>query len=324
MHRVGGQIFVYDRGKRYHMNVHPLTYVSPFDAQILHGYHYKAQKPKALVVIFHGLADHQARYRWVAEQLVKADYDVLTIDQRGHGESLFDTKVKGYFGDKDGWDRNLADLHAMVSIVHDAHPLPILLFGHSMGSLVARHYLKRYPEHLKAVYLSGTPDQSPLAKVGILIAGAVALLRGPRHPSPLLKQLSFGTFNKAFKDPKTPMDWLSADEQNVQDYLADEFCGFDTTAQGYVDMLKGMNDIYSPKGWKILDPKLPIRFESGQLDPSHQPGGLEHSVDLMRRIGYSQVDFAYIEGCHHEIYRDVEKNRLIKALISWYDAALSR
>ena len=214
-----------------------ITYQSPLDSQIMTGTLFIPDKPKALVIIFHGMAEHRRRYLPMAEQLTAKNYLVLTIDHRGHGESLFDKNVKGYFTDNNGWFVNLEDLHSIVKGVAAEFPLPEFLFGHSMGSLVARSYLKRYESELDGVYLSGSPAKNPMADIGLVIARLTALVRGKKHPSKMLNSMSFGSFNKAIVNPRTPMDWLSYDVANVNDYINDPLCGFAFTAQGFADSL---------------------------------------------------------------------------------------
>ena len=308
------------------MPIKTLTYVSPFDAQTLKAYVYEVQKPKALVVVFHGMADHQARYRSLALRLNEGGYSVLTIDQRGHGESLFDGKLKGHFSDENGWERNLQDLRAIIQMVNADDQLPIILFGHSMGSVVARSYLKYYGSDLKGLYLSGSPDLSPIASIGGLIAKSVRAIKGKRHPSPLLTKLSFGSFNKGITDPKTPFDWVSTDEENIAEYNADPLCGFECTADFFVEFLKGFDDVYrsKPEEWTISNPALPIRFESGKEDPCHQPKGIQWAAQQLNDIGYKNISTNYIEGCRHEIYNDIHREELMDSLVEWCDEVLKK
>ncbi len=304
------------------MSINKTIYHSAYDGQLLHTTLYDVEQPKALVVILHGMADHRARYKPLAERLVKAHFKVLTIDQRGHGESLYDGVLKGYFADENGWQHNLEDIHQIIHEVNDQEKLPIILFGHSMGSLVARSYLKYYAEDLQALYLSGSPDESPIAAVGAAVAKAVVLFKGKKHPSPFLTKLSFGQFNKDIDHPKTAYDWLSVDEENVAAYIQDPLCGFDCTAQMFVDLLSGMEEVYHSKNWKIYNPQLPIKFESGRLDPCHKPNGIERAANQLEALGYQQVEFNYIDGCRHEIYNDIARAELMDSFVQWCDNTL--
>ena len=301
------------------MTIKSLSYVSPFDAEKLKAYVYEVKKPKALVVVLHGMADHQARYKALALRLNDGGYSVLTIDQRGHGESLYNGSLKGHFSDKDGWQRNLEDVRAIVQMVNAEEKLPIILFGHSMGSVVARSYLKQYGSDLQALYLSGSPDLSPIASIGSIIAKSVRVIRGKKHPSPLLTKLSFGAFNKDIPDPKTPFDWVSADEDNIAAYNADPLCGFDCTTDFFVEMLKGFDEVYTTPAdqWTITNPNLPIRFESGRQDPCHKPKGIEWAAEHLNTLGYKNITTNYIEGCRHEIYNDITREELMDSLVYW-------
>lgn len=304
------------------MKTQIIHYTSPFDSQHLKGIYYSSQSAKALVVIMHGMAEHQKRYQMLAEFLVNHHFDVFTVDHRGHGESLYDGTVKGYFSDEQGWERNVTDIHAMVEIVNHDQSLPLIVFGHSMGSLMARSYLKRFPQGIKAVYLSGSPDQSPLAKVGGIVTTLIGLFFGPKHPSPFLTKLSFGSFNSKIVHPKTSMDWLSVDEENVQTYLKDPLCGFDFTAKAFSDLLWGMDDVYRIQPWTTENSMCPIHFVSGEADPAYQPGGLKKAVECLQKQGYSKVDFEYVKGMRHEIFNDLSKVQVMEDFVNWLNHVL--
>lgn len=287
---------------------------SSFDSQKLKAYYYEVEHPKALVCIFHGMAEHQLRYKKLALVLNDHQFNVLTIDHRGHGESLFDGEVKGYFADEDGWHKNLDDLHSIIQQVKTN--IPFILFGHSMGSLVARSYLKKYGNELSGLFLSGSPDESPMASAGLTLAKIIRSLKGKKHPSPFMTKLSFGSFNKAISNPNTSMDWLSINEDNVKKYIEDDLCGFDFTTQGYVDMLEGIHEVYHDT-WSVSNPELPIQFMSGEQDPCFLPNGLERAANRLEEIGYKNVSYTLIEGCRHEIFNENKQDEVIEVFIKW-------
>lgn len=292
-----------------------IIYTSVFDSQKLKAYYYEVDQAKAFVCIFHGMAEHQLRYRKLAEILNENHFSVLTIDHRGHGESLFDGKIRGYFADEDGWHKNLDDLHAIIQSVKPSN-VPFVLFGHSMGSLVARSYLKKYGNELSGLFLSGSPDESPMASAGLTLAKLIRTFKGKKHPSPFMTKLSFGSFNKAINNPKTSMDWLSVNEDNVIKYINDDLCGFDFTAQAYVDMLEGIHEVYHDT-WDVSNPELPIQFESGEFDPCFLPNGLEKAVNRLKELGYKNVNYRLVEACRHEIFNEFKQDEVIEGFINW-------
>ena len=109
---------------------------------------------------------------------------------------------------------------------------------------------------------------------------------------------------------------------NVDAYIKDPLCGFDFTAQAFIDMLEGMADVYRGTDWNCNDPELPIRFESGAMDPCFEPGGLKRAVERLESIGYRNVSYRLIEGCRHEIYNDIKRDELIIEFGTWLDECL--
>lgn len=294
-----------------------LSFTSVSDGQKLSGTLLLPQQPKALVCIFHGMSEYSMRYRDFAEELQNENLAVMLIDHRGHGESLFDQKLKGHFADKDGWIRNLRDLHDFIRQTNDTLNLPVFIFAHSMGTLFARSFLKRYESHLDGLYMTGSPALNPMSYYAHVLAETLALFGGKRRPSKLLLNMTFDGFNKPIDHPVTKVDWLSYDTQNVNNYLRDDLCGFPLTAQGFVDLLDVSCDAYSDEGWKVQRPNLPIRFVSGADDPCFLPGGLTEAVRHLSEVGYRWVEKRLIEGCRHEVLHETRRDEVVRDFIKW-------
>ncbi|MBW2356206.1 MAG: lysophospholipase, partial [Deltaproteobacteria bacterium] len=224
---------------------------------------------KAVVQIAHGMAEHAGRYGRFAEVLNAAGYAVYANDHRGHGRTAGDPARTGYFADHDGWFKVAGDLVQLTGIIRENHPgRPVFLLGHSMGSFLVRTVITQDAGEIAGAVLSGTGgDPGLLGKVGLVIARAVAALKGRRHPSRLLNALSFGGFNKAFAPARTEFDWLSRDSAEVDKYVADPFCGAVFSAGFFVDLLTGMAYIHRPEQIARIPKDLPIYLFSGAADP---------------------------------------------------------
>lgn len=289
---------------------------STYDKVPLHGsLCYDDNSTEGLVQIFHGMAEHRHRYEWFAQSLVSAGYAVLTCDHRGHGDSAV---IPGYFADKDGWNVNLQDLHQLTLEALNVIKLPLIIFGHSMGSLVARSYLKSYPSKVTKMILSGSPSDTSSLSAGIILAKLIKMIYGPKHPSKLLDKLSFGSFNKNIENPKTAFDWLSVNEENVHRYIDDKLCGYPFTAQGYLDLFAGIKDVYHTDNWKINDPQLPIAFFSGEKDPCMiDESKLKQAVEHMRALGYQNVSYTLIPNLRHEILNEKERDAVLALMLAF-------
>ena len=125
-------------------------------------------KPKAVVQLVHGIAEHIGRYDHFARFLNQHGYIVTAEDHMGHGGSIVGD-LKGYFNG--GWMNAVADVKALHDKTAAEHPgLPYIFLGHSMGSFLLRTYLYTYPEALNAAIISGTGWQPAAAlKAGLTL-----------------------------------------------------------------------------------------------------------------------------------------------------------
>lgn len=297
--------------------------ISEFDGQEITSSLYLPDSPKALVVVFHGLMEHRHRYHDFAQKLEDEGYAVLCPDHRGHGDSPFKGKTYGYFADDSGWLVNLEDLQKIIYQTKiKTGPLKIVLFGHSMGSLFARSYLKRYENELSGVYLSGSSAYSPMVTVGRLLAQFLSVFTG-KQPSQLLFHMIFDPFNKGISPVRTPFDWLSVDEGNVDRYIADPRCGFALPAKGYRDLFDGLLDVYRSKDWSVMRPDLPIQFVTGEFDvPAGMAKGVEHAVDTLRSEGYRNVSSKIYPNVRHELLQEQIKEQVIQDFLLWLNALI--
>lgn len=273
---------------------------------------------KGGVAVVHGMAEHRKRYVGFAEYLAENGYGVVTYDLPGHGESADDEL--GYFGD-DGWQTMIDSAGRAVARVKKEFPgVPVILFGHSMGTMISRCYIQKHADEVDALILSGAPNWQAATVAGIAIGKQIRRLRGKKGKSKLMDQLVTGNFNRSVKDAKTPVDWLSRNEKNVQNYLEDPNCGFGFTIQGYLDELEGMRQMHRVELFNRKNPKLPILFVAGQEDPCI--GGMEglaDSVNTLKEAGYKNIVTKLYPNMRHEIMQEENKERVFRDIKNWID-----
>lgn len=278
---------------------------------------------RAAIQIAHGMAEHSARYVHVAQALVDAGFVVYAADHRGHGKSAQSDADLGFFADHDGWQRVIADMFVLNQRIATEHPaLPRFLIGHSMGSMLSRDYLTLHGDSVQAVVLSGTSAPTGvLAKVGELVAKAERFRLGARSRSKLLETLLTGEYNRAFRPNRTPHDWLSRDEAQVDRYVADPRCGFDFTVQGWLDVLCGVQRIEDVTLIAHIPRELPILLMSGARDPLGKNGrGIEAVAELFRSAGLKRVEVKLYPDARHEIFNELNRTEVIADLVAWLKA----
>jgi len=278
--------------------------------------------PKAIVQIAHGLAEHAARYAGVAAALGRAGYAVYADDHRGHGHTARTAGELGFFAKRDGWKKCVDDLWQLNRrIATDHRGLPIVLLGHSLGSFMTQYFICEHGEALAAAVLSGSNGKPPpIAPIGLLLARLERLRLGQRGRSPLMQALFFGEFNKPFAPARTPFDWLSRDTTEVDKYIADPLCGFESTVQLYIDMLQGLRETAKPARQAQIPKTLPIYIFNGSRDPVSN--NVDQLLDAYRAAGLMQVLHKVYSDGRHESLNEINRDVVIRDLIAWLDGVV--
>ncbi len=277
-------------------------------------------KPRAVVQIAHGIAEHIERYRPFMEFLANNGFVVAGNDHLGHGKSIRVPAEQGFFAEKDGWWRVVDDMDKLHDIMSKEYPeLPYVLFGHSMGSFLTRTYLIKHPDKYDAVILSGTGHQSPaLVLGGNAAASVMAKLNGAMGDGAKLDSLAFGTYLSKIENPRTKFDWLSRDAEQVDKYIADPLCGFVGKIGLYRDMMQGIKFITNEKNLAQMNKEKPVYFMSGDGDPVGDYGkGVERAYKAFCNAGLHDVFMRLYPGGRHEMLNETNKEQVYQDILNW-------
>ncbi|GAB3970524.1 alpha/beta fold hydrolase [Streptomyces sparsus] len=279
--------------------------------------------PRALVQIAHGAAEHAARYDRFARHLTAHGYAVVASDHRGHGATAAHTGGPGVVGES-GWRTVVDDLKAVAEAALTALPgpgrVPHFLFGHSMGSQLARDYAQEYGAGLAGLLLSGTFRSLPGCETETALRrlGAEIDAHGRDAASAFVPEL-FGSLNNAF-DHRTGFEWLSRDVAEVDRYVADELCGFPFSAGLALDWVLGSRKINAPEALARMPRDLPVHIAVGEADPLHQGMTLVYELlEDLRYAGLSELSWHAYPGARHEILNETDRDEVHADLTAWLD-----
>ena len=279
---------------------------------------------KGVVQIVHGIAEYAQRYEPLAAYLNSLGFLVVAEDHMGHGKSVGEECTQGYFCG--GWFSAVNDTYQLLLNTQKEYPgVPYVIFGHSMGSFLVRTMLIQYPDaNLSAAIICGTGWMSEkILKMGGFAAKTVCRFQDETKPSKLLHKLMFGSYNKRIKKAKTPFDWLSCDEQQVQLYIDDPLCGFMETAGLARDMLEGILFIQDPDNIQNMNKNLPVYFIAGGEDPVGDYGvGVRKAVAQFKKSGMKQVSCKIYNQCRHEIHNELKREEVFSGIGKWIEKAL--
>jgi alpha-beta hydrolase superfamily lysophospholipase len=273
-----------------------------------------------VVQLMHGSCEHSKRYNDFARFLTDNGYVVYSNDLRGHGLSVLDKEDLGYFGNKDGWNIVVEDLYELTQYIKQKHKgLKLIILGHSMGSFLARHYAIVHGAEINAIIATGTAhNPKALLKLGKFLSERDIRKNGFKHRSDLLNKMSYDSFSNQFKPIRTKQDWLTRDEEVVNKYIEDEFCGFVFTSSAFKDMFGGLLFITNRNNISKTPKNLPILFLSGEKDPVGGNGKMVlKAFQEYEKAGIKNIQMKLYKDMRHEILNEIGKEEVYKDILSW-------
>lgn len=281
---------------------------------------------RAVLQIVHGIAEYVERYDGFANFLNRQGILVVAEDHMGHGKSISQECPQGYFAG--GWQTAVDDTYRLTrDTMAEFRDVPFILFGHSMGSFMARTILAKYPDSgITAAVICGTGWQpAPVLAAGKAACALVCRAKGERAPSPLLQAMAFGTYNRKVEHPRTPYDWLSRDNSVVNAYKADPLCGFTPTAGLMRDMMEGIAYIQREENLAKMGKALPVLFIAGGDDPVGSYGaGVRTAAEAFRKAGMERVDVRIYPLCRHELLNEINREEIMDDVSRWIDGVLEK
>jgi alpha-beta hydrolase superfamily lysophospholipase len=245
------------------------------------------------------MAEHAQRYDHLAEFLNRSGYHVYANDHRGHGLTGTRSNSVGSFG-AGGWNALVDDMAMLTAVAREReHGLPVILLGHSMGSIAAQQYILDRSADIAAVALSGSV--------------ATDLLAMNSNPDGDLTAL-----NKVFEPARTPFDWLSRDPAEVDKYVADPLCGYQLAPEAMASLGGSMMRLGDPNEIARIRKDLPIYVFAGDADPLNQKlEWLKPVAERYRTAGIKDVSEKYYADARHEVLNETNRDAVMRDLLTW-------
>lgn len=294
-----------------------LTVNSKIDGLPLDVLIYECENAKGIVQICHGMSEYKERYVPFMKFLYDNGYVSIIHDHRGHGKSVKSEEDLGYMGDG-GYEAMIDDVRTINEFAKEHYPnLPVILFGHSMGSMVVRAYAKQYDFTINGLIVCGSPSENKLAGVAKTMSKTMMITKGGHYRSDFLNNLAFGSYNKNIKKPNSKNSWLATDMNVVKKYDNDDLCGFVFTTNGFYNLFSLMQYCYDKKGWAMENSDLPIHFIAGSSDPCIvSQKAFSDAVNVMRDVGYKTVTGKLFPKMRHEILNEIGKERVYSDIVN--------
>ncbi len=279
-----------------------------------------ASLPKGTIHINHGLAEHSARYARFARALNLAGYNVYAHDHRGHGVNIGPHAPKGTVARKHGHSLAIDDVLALNRHIHATHPgLPVVIFGHSMGGLIALNYTVAHSDTVDAVAIWNSSFNGGIENhAATALLYAERMFKGSDVPSTILPKLTFRAWGNSIPDNQTAFDWLSRDPAEVKAYINDPLCGFDASVALWIDIFRMMKAGAKDSNFANIRKDLPFNLVGGEEDPATDKAKATRKLaQRMQAMGFKNVTCTIYPETRHESLNDINRDAVTQNFLNW-------
>jgi alpha-beta hydrolase superfamily lysophospholipase len=226
-------------------------------------------------------------------------------DHRGHGCTASSATHFGDFGEG-GFDLLVEDMVRLTRIAKEENPdLPFILLGHSMGSFAAQGYVLEHSREINGLILSGSGALDGLARLA--------------SSAPAGKNI----LNARFEPSRTPLDWVSRDNQVVDAFLNDPLCFAELQPAAYASFLGAAAQLSDPVGLRKIRDDLPIYLFSGSEDPvGQQLDGVRLLIERYQKVGIDDISYDFYTGGRHEMLNEINRGEVLTNMLRWILAVL--
>lgn len=290
-------------------------------------YFWECEQPKGIVHLVHGMSEHAARYNEFALYLNQHGYLVFASDLRGHGKTAGSLEKVGLFAMQDGWNKVVNDVINLTKELDKKYSkLPIYLLGHSMGSFIARSVSFHRPVEIDGYIFSATAGHPGLlGKVGLQVSKLNLKAMGKKNRTKMMTKLAFGDFNKKYSPKRTEKDWLTKDNDIVDEYIADPYCMQIFTSQFYNDLLSGVLAVNETINIREMETDKPILLFAGDMDPVGDYGrGPKEVYEKFKKAEVKDLTLKMYETGRHEMLNETNREEVYEMVLRWLNNRIVR
>lgn len=277
---------------------------------------FEVENARGYIQIIHGMEEHQERYEPLVQRLNDAGYTVVSSNMRGHGETA---PVLGYFGEEKGDYYLLADQVRITAYIRYRFYIEkVIIFAHSMGTIIARNLLQSQSGRYEKVVLSGYPCYQQTVGLGIFLTDLIKRRKKGDYYSKIVQRMAIGSFNRKISNHKTQLDWISVNEDNVQAFINDPYCGHGFRIAGFHDLFSLVRNMNRVRKYRKVQRNLPILAIRGVDDPC--VGGEKGSMSsllTLRRAGFTHITCISYPGMRHEILNEKNNEKVYADILSF-------
>lgn len=270
------------------------TFTAPKGDTVYYQY-WDTAAPKAVLIMFHGLGEHIARYDHVARFFNEKHIAFAGFDWLGHG------KTSGHRGHAENLDHLLDTAQAFIDQVKVKYPdTPWFVYGHSMGGNLALNYLLRRTHDARGGIITDPWIQLAFKPNAMMVAAAKVVGK---------------YFPKFTQGNGLKTEHLSRDQAVVDAYEADPLVHSKITAGLGLSLLKSSDwlDAYEDQI------SLSLLLMHGTADQITSAPATQAFAERQK----GDVSYKAWDGLYHEIHNEPEKGEVLDFVHQWIESKIS-
>lgn len=273
--------------------------------------------PIGVIQIAHGVCEHIGRYDHFARFLAENGFVVCGNDHLGHGKTVSSEDELGYVYDGDNVNM-VRDMNTLHNIMSKRYPdVPYIIFGHSMGSFLARIYTAAFGERLSGAVYCGTGQlPAPMLMLEDPLKGMFdRLAENSQTPASIVS--IFEKFTKKVVKGDDDLSWLSRSAENIENYRKDPLVGFKMTSALAKELMILAVKASDPSWASKLPENFPVLLISGAKDPIGMFGkGVLDVADELVKVGIEPEVFLY-PADRHEILNEEDNEKVYADVLTF-------
>lgn len=262
------------------------------------------ENPKGIIQLVHGVAEHSGNYMDFAKYLNKNGYIVAVSDHRGHGKSISTTYPNGYMKRTE----EIVDDEIMLAkfMKEKYKDLDYYLLGHSMGSMLARLFIRENDDLIDKLILTGTVPVNKAAGLGVFLYNFVNFYLTDKGESKLIDAIVGAR----------GLDFISYDEENKKIKANDPLRIFNFR-RGYSKTLIEINNKLDKKSsYLVKNPDLKIYNMVGEDDIiTKGDEGIKSTIAYLKNLGYKNISNKVYKEMKHEILNETERETVYEDMV---------
>lgn len=275
------------------------------------------KKAKGVIQIIHGMAEHAKRYDDFAKFMNKNGYIVFADDHRAHGKTAGTIDAIGKYNcESNVFFDTMLDEKFISKMLKKEYNLPLILLGHSYGSLILQKYML-YAGDFDGSILSGSAYMNTFEnKLAKKIAKLAIIFKGNDAPAKMIENMSFKKFNNSFKDTL----WITSNKEESDKYANDPYCGTAFSVKFYYDLMTSALHAYKKSRLQKINRSKPILILSGKLDRFSKNAKLAIRLYKMyTQLDVKSVKLKLYDNMRHEVLNETKKDIVYKDILKFAD-----